>query len=206
MGIATGILKGAAALLPGVLGIFGKRQKSAGVDYRGIIDRYRAEKPTGYLTGEDTQFADTNFQSGMEKVGAKMRGNRAAAAGRLLSKGLNRGGISEAVAEGQNMDESGMLTDLERNRTATLYGIKTGREKYQQNMNLQSMLAELSGAKFNFDQAAAQKGGFLNSLLELTPEVFDYFGGLGKSSTPLMPGQGPQPADSGNPTNPKLPN
>lgn len=170
--------KAALSLAPALAGIFGRR-KIKGPDFRGIIDRYRGERPTGYLTPEDTQFADTQFQVGAEKVGKQSRTARSAAASRILAKGLNRTGLSEAVAEDLNAEESSALTGLERNRQATLFGLRTGRERYQQNMNLQGMLSELSGARFNFEQAAAQRGGFMNSLLELAPEVFDYFSGLG---------------------------
>lgn len=191
----------AAALLPAakiavgalpVLGsIFGRRSIK-GPNYREIIDRYRAEKPTGYLTPEDTAFADTNFKSGAAKVGKQIGSARTAAAGRLAARGLSLSPAAEAVSEGLNEQESNALTGLERDRQATLYGIRTGREKYQQGMNLQGMLAELSGARYNFEQAASQRSGFMNSLLDLAPEVFDYFGGLGKGSVPKtnISGQG----------------
>lgn len=162
---------------PALIGLFGNRKQAApSVDYRGIVDRYRGMKPTGYLTPEDTKFADTNFQKGAEAVGSEMRGARQRAAGRLAAKGLSLSPASERVFEDINQRESGSLTALQRNREATLYGLRTGREGREANMNLQGMLAEMSGARSNMEQANAHRAGFYNSILELAPEVFDFFG------------------------------
>jgi hypothetical protein len=147
-----------------------------GVDYRGIVDRYRGMRPTGYLTPEDNKFADANFQAGAEKVGIQSRNARQRAAGRLSAKGLNLSPASERVNEELNQDESRSLTGLSRNRDATLFGLRTGREGREANMNLQGMLAEISGARDNNNMAMQRRAGFYNSLLELAPEVFDYFG------------------------------
>lgn len=148
-----------------------------GVDYRAIVDRYRGMRPTGYLTDDDTKFADSNFQVGAEKVGVQSRNARSRAAGRLAAKGLSLSPASERVTEELNQDESRSLTELSRNRDATLFGLRTGRESREANFNLQGMLAEISGARDNNNNAMLRKAGFYNSLLELAPEVFDYFGG-----------------------------
>lgn len=177
------IAKGALTVAPILGSIFG-RKKVKGPNYRAIIDRYRGERPTGYVTDEDRGFADTNFKEGAAKVGKQVGTARTRAAGRLAARGLSLSPAAEAVEENLNQLESDALTGLERNRQATLFGVRQGRERYQQNMNLQGMLAELSGSKFNFQQEAAQRGTFFNSLLELAPEVFDYFSGLGKAPGP----------------------
>lgn len=175
--------------------------EGGGVDYRAIVDRYRGMKPTGYLTDEDTKFADSNFQVGAEKVGRQSRNARTRAAGRLAAKGLSLSPASERVNEELNQDESGALTELSRNRDATLFGLRTNREARESNFNLQGMLAEISGARDNNALATQRRAGFYNSLLELAPEVFDYFGkntsgslatgiatrGLGDASAPMSP-------------------
>jgi len=162
---------------PALIGLFGNRKQAVpSVDYRGIVDRYRGMKPTGYLTNEDTKFADTNFQKGAEAVGSEMRGARSRAAGRLAAKGLSLSPAGERVFEDIGQQESKSLTALQRNREATLYGLRTGREGREANMNLQGMLAEMSGARSNMEMANAHRAGFFNSILELAPEVFDFFG------------------------------
>lgn len=171
--------KGLLMAAPALMGIFGGRSKKKAVDFRGIIDRYRALQPTGYLTDDDTKFTDTQFQRGAEMVGRRSGAARQRAAGRLAARGLSRSPAAERVFEEIDQGESADLTDIERNRTATLFGIRRGREGYQQQMNLQGMIGELSGARFNAEQANLQRSGFFNSLLEFAPEVFDYFSGLG---------------------------
>lgn len=162
---------------PALIGLFGNRKQAVpSVDYRGIVDRYRGMKPTGYLTNEDTKFADTNFQKGAEAVGSEMRGARSRAAGRLAAKGLSLSPAGERVFEDIGQQESKSLTALQRNREATLYGLRTGREGREANMNLQGMLAEMSGARSNMEMSNAHRAGFYNSILELAPEVFDFFG------------------------------
>lgn len=166
---------------PALISLFGNRKAAKPrVDVRAIVDRYRGLKPTGYLTAEDTKFADTNFQRGAETVGTHMRSARSRAAGRLAAKGLSLSPASERVMEDLNQQESGALMDLNRQRDTTLYGLRTGREAREANTNLQGMLAEISGEKYNNEQANAQRAGFYNSILELAPEVFDYFGSMGK--------------------------
>jgi len=162
---------------PALIGLFGNRKMAApSVDYKGIVDRYRGMKPTGYLTPEDTKFADTNFAKGAEVVGQQQRGARSRAAGRLAARGLSLSPAAERVNEDLNQNESEALTGLQRNREATLYGLRTNREGREANLNLQGMLAEMSGARSNMEMANAHRAGFFNSILELAPEVFDYFG------------------------------
>lgn len=186
------ILKGIGALSPALAGIFGRRGK--GVDFAGIVNRYRAMTPTGYLTPEDTQFADTQFQRGAEVVGRKTGSARSAAAGRIAARGLSGSPAAERVFENINQQESQDLTGVERNRQAMLYGIRQGRERYQQQLNLTGLQGELSGAQYNNNMANLQRAGFFNGMLEFAPEVFDYFSGLGQpklghnmTDTPLQP-------------------
>lgn len=187
------VLGTALKLAPALIGLFGGRAKK--FNPRAIIDRYRSYMPTGYLTDEDTKFADTQFQRGAEVVGRKTMSARQSAAGRLAARGLSRSPAAERVLENINQQESQDLTGIERNRQAMLYGIRTGRERYQQNMNLQGMLGELSGERYNTARGDLQRSGFFNGLLEFAPEVFDYFsggnqltvGGNNTVDTPLEP-------------------
>jgi len=188
----SGVAKDALGLLPGLVGLFGGRGKP--INYRAIIDHYRSLMPTGYLTPEDTAFADTQFQRGAEVVGRKTMSARSAAAGRLAARGLSGSPAAERVLENINQQESRDLTGIERNRQAMLYGIRSKREGYQQQMNLQGLMGELSGARYNAQREDLQRSGFFNSMLEFAPEVFDYFGGLGQpklgggmTDTPLQP-------------------
>jgi len=189
---AGAIAKGALALSPALLSIFGRRGKPSPVDFRGIIERYRSLQPTGYTTPEDTAFGNEQFSRGAEVVGRKTGSARSAAAGRLAARGLSGSPAAERVMENIDQQESTDLTDLERNRTALMFGIRRGREGYQQNMNLQGMMGELAGARYNADRGDLERSGFFNSMLEFAPEVFDYFSGLGGKGGGFTPGK-PEP-------------
>lgn len=176
--------------------LFGRRGRAKPIDFRAIIERYRALRPTGYLTDADTGFADTQFQRGAEVVGRRVGSARQRAAGRVAARGLSGSPAAERVFEEIDQGESRDLTDMERNRQGLLFGIRRGRESYEQNLNLQGMMGELSGARYNADRDELSRTGFMNSMLEFAPEVFDYFSGLGQGRSSASAGYDPTMTDS----------
>lgn len=169
------------------------RGRPSSIDIEGIINKYRGIPTTGTLNPEDYTFANNLYQTGAEKVGQRRTGRRAMAAASLAAKGLSLSPVSERLQQEDDSTDASSLTELERSRQGALYGIRQGRERYNQQFNLQSMLASLAGAKYNAARKDAATAGFMNSLLEGAPGVFDFFSSLA-SGTPqtdiMVPGGG----------------
>lgn len=160
--------------------------KSLNID--AILNKWRNMQT---LTPEDFKFASDQYQVGSEKVSQRRAGQRAMGAASLAAKGLTMSPVSERLTQEGESEDSTALTNLERERQATLFGIRTNRE----NQNLQYAMAEIAGKQYNLARRDASTAGWMNSLLEAAPNVFSYFRGLGGGgrSVPPNPDVAPPP-------------
>jgi len=161
------------------------RRRSRGIHgkVRNISDRFRAERPVGYLTPEDYAYTERQRDRGTATIGALGNVQRGATVARQVARGLGHSPATEYLMEQANQREASGVTDLNRSLEDRLYGIRREREVFAQNQLMTAWGAELGALQHDQAGRQAQQAAFWNSMLPLARDASSYFSKGSQSPT-----------------------
>jgi len=169
--------------------------KKKGFDFAGMISRFRAERPVGYLTGEDESFAERERNRGATAVGRTAQLARFEAIRRAQARGLayspsterSLARISDIEAGGKER-ASGRASDI-------LFGLRGGREQFERQRIFSQYGMEFQHGTEQNRRRDRKQAMFWNSILKaggIGASLFaaPFTGGASLAAIPAIAGSG----------------
>src|SRR3990172_12329620 len=137
------------------LALNSRKRKGTYGKVRSIGERYRAEKPVGFVTPEDTEYfrgrGEFQRERGSRAIGALGQQQRGATTARLVARGLGYSPAAEYLAREADIDEADQLTGLNRDigefQEKGLYDVRSKREAFDQQRLMTAWGAELGAVQ-----------------------------------------------------------
>jgi hypothetical protein len=162
----VGIGLAAASMLPGIIGMFGKKKPNMG----NINAKYQGMRPGGYVSAEDRAFNESTRLRANQSVGAYAGRARQGAARRMAARGIVGPAAEQAQADVNQQATEGIVGNS-RNAADLLYSTFNRNQDFERTKLMKAWGLEAGDAMQQQQLQQAQQSEFWNSQMQFLPQL-----------------------------------